>query len=73
MKQNDNNETQNKTEEGKMKQCADCRDGEHDNIDEYVELVYVRDPDTKKMVKRSYMCEEHQSMYLDDGYEVKVC
>ena len=55
------------------KQCADCRDGEHDNIDEYVELVYVRDPDTKKIVKRSYMCDSHQEMYLSDGYEVNFC
>ena len=53
------------------KQCADCRDGEHDNIDENIKLVYVRDPDTKKMVKRAYMCEAHREMYNDDGYEVK--
>ncbi len=56
-----------------MKQCADCRDGEHDNYDDNVELVYVRDPDTKKIVRRSNMCSTHQSQYLDDGYEVKLC
>ncbi|KKL27015.1 hypothetical protein LCGC14_2389410 [marine sediment metagenome] len=55
------------------KQCADCRDGEHDNYDNNIELVYVRDPDTKKMIKRSYMCENHQEMYLSDGYEIKFC
>jgi hypothetical protein len=50
------------------KQCADCRDGEHDNLTDDVELVVVRDPDTKKLVKRSYMCGDHQAAYLDDGY-----
>ena len=54
-----------------MKQCADCRDGEHDNYDDDVRLVRVTDPDTKKMVKRSYMCEGHRAMYIDDGYKVE--
>jgi hypothetical protein len=53
-----------------MKQCADCRDGEHDNYDDDVHLVFVRDPDTQKMVKRVYMCEQHRDMYESDGYEV---
>lgn len=53
-----------------MKRCADCRDGEHPNYDDDVRLVVVRDPDTKKLVKRSYMCELHRTQYMDDGYEV---
>ena len=57
----------------KTKVCADCRDGEHDNIDDNVMLVFVRDPDTKKMVRRCYMCGEHRLMYRMDGYEVKYC
>jgi len=57
----------------KQKQCADCRDGEHDNYDDDVRLVYVRDPDTNKLVKRSYMCGEHVEMYLKDGYDVVEC
>lgn len=55
------------------KQCADCRDGEHDNYDDDVMLVYVKDPETGKMRKRSYMCESHRQMYSDDGYEVTPC
>ena len=54
------------------KQCADCRDGEHENYDNDVRLVYVKDPDTNKMVKRSYMCDLHRRMYEDDGYLVKI-
>jgi len=56
-----------------MRHCADCRNGEHENLTDAVALVYVRDPDTAKMVKRAYLCSEHQEMYLDDGYEVKEC
>jgi hypothetical protein len=54
-----------------IKNCADCRDGEHDNYDDNVKLVYVKDPDNGKMVKRSYMCASHRDMYNDDGYIVK--
>jgi hypothetical protein len=54
-----------------MRRCADCRDGEHDNITEDVRLFRVVDPETGKMLKRAYLCSEHVSMYLDDGYEVK--
>ena len=56
----------------KTKQCADCRDGEHDNYDDRVVLVVIRDPDTKKLIKRCYMCEEHRKMYDYDGYDVIV-
>lgn len=54
----------------KEKQCADCRNGEHENYTNDVFLVYVRDPDTKKIIKRAYLCGEHRMMYLDDGYEI---
>lgn len=54
------------------KQCADCRDGEHENYDDDVVLVTVRDPDNPPgpWFKRSYMCGEHRTMYLGDGYEL---
>jgi len=53
-----------------MKHCADCRDGEHDNYDNDVRLIVVRDPDTGRLFKRSYMCAEHRQMYTDDGYDL---
>ena len=55
-----------------MKRCADCRDGEHENYDDDVMLVVVRDPETKNTVKRANLCNEHRGAYLDDGYEVKA-
>jgi hypothetical protein len=55
------------------KQCASCRDGEHDNYDEDIHLVYIRDPSTKKIIKRAYLCGEHREAYLNDGYEVTNC
>ena len=53
-----------------MKRCADCRDGEHTNYDEDVRLVVVRDPETRKILKRAYLCDLHRSMYDDDGYTI---
>ncbi len=52
--------------------CADCRDGEHDNITDDVKIVTVKDPDTGKLIKRSYMCSDHVEGYLMDGYLVYV-
>jgi len=54
-----------------VKQCADCRNGEHENYDDDVRLVYLRDRETNKIVKRAFMCNEHRVMYDQDGYEVK--
>ena len=54
------------------KYCADCRDGDHDNYDDKVFITVVREPDTKKIVKRSYMCQDHRIAYRDDGYLVSV-
>ncbi len=55
----------------KIKHCADCRDGEHENYDDDVELVIVRDPDKPSpWFKRAYMCGQHRGMYLEDGYEL---
>ncbi len=55
----------------KQKRCADCRDGEHDNYDDNVVLAVVRDPESRKIVKRAYMCKTHQEVYEDDGYLIQ--
>lgn len=55
-----------------MKRCKDCRDGEHENLDDDVRLVIVIDPDTHKIYRRSYMCDNHRQMHLDDGYELLI-
>ena len=53
-----------------MARCAECRDGEHDNLTNDVRLVLVRDPDTKRIVRRAWLCSDHISTNLEDGYEV---
>lgn len=50
-------------------ECADCRDAKRET-DGTVKLILVRDPGTGKMVKRAYLCEEHEEMYASDGYEM---
>lgn len=55
-----------------IKQCCDCRDGEHDNYDNNVKMIVVRDPETKNLIKRGYVCDEHEQMYCDDGYEIII-
>lgn len=57
-------------EQVKPHQCCDCRDGEHENYDDEVKLVTVRDPDKRGFVKRGYICKEHRKDYAADGYEV---
>jgi hypothetical protein len=57
-----------------MKRCNDCREGEHENYDNNVCLTVVRCPETGKVYKRAYLCEEHRVAYRDDGYRVEeVC
>ena len=53
-----------------MEQCKDCKDGEHDNYTDDVELAVIRDPETLKVISRKNLCSEHWEMYLDDGYLV---
>ena len=50
--------------------CCECRNGEHENYDNDIFLVTVRDPDSKRIVLRGYLCGEHRGARLDDGYEV---
>lgn len=51
--------------------CHDCDSGEHESYDDNVQLVIVRDPDSKRIVKRAYLCQEHRAMYQGDGYDVE--
>lgn len=57
--------------------CSDCRAGEHEDYirtdDETVPLVFIRDPSTKKIIKRAKLCVSHREQYADDGYEVNRC
>ena len=53
------------------RECCDCHSGEHDNYDNDVILVVVRDPDTGYIQKRGFLCNHHREMYLTDGYTVK--
>lgn len=55
----------------KIKRCADCRNGEHENYDNNIKLVYIRDGN--RICKRAYLCQEHRNMYFMDGYSVTYC
>lgn len=50
--------------------CDDCRKGEHDNYDDNILLVIIRESGSNRFVKRAYICGEHYTMYLEDGYEI---
>ena len=52
--------------------CKECRDGEHENYDDDVRLVMVRDPNTRGKVMRAFLCGEHRDAREDDGYLVEI-
>ena len=52
-----------------MNNCSECRDGEHEDYDDDVQLVIVTDPDGKR-VKRAKLCREHREMHASDGCDV---
>jgi hypothetical protein len=52
------------------KQCKECRDGEHDNLDDDVRLVTVRDG-TRIVVLRVNLCGHHRQTRADDGYTLE--
>lgn len=54
-----------------MIRCCDCRNGEHENYDNNVKLVVVRDPETGHIIKRGNLCATHREMYETDGYKVR--
>jgi hypothetical protein len=58
------------TPPSKPKRCADCRLGEHENYDDDIQLVVVRDPEAGRILKRANLCEEHREMYHSDGYRI---
>lgn len=49
--------------------CFECRAGEHEDISEKGEMfkIYLKG----KFVKRGYLCEDHQDVYLTDGYQLR--
>ncbi len=53
------------------RQCFECRNGEHDNYDDYVLFTVVRNLDDGRAV-RGWMCGEHREMNLNDGYTVTI-
>ncbi len=56
--------------EAPIKQCCECHDGEHENYDNDVRLVTVRNPDTNLLIRRGYHCKEHRKAAENDGYTV---
>lgn len=48
--------------------CCSCRDGEHEDYDDLIELTLVKDPESGKVILRGYLCGEHREMYADDGF-----
>ena len=50
--------------------CFECREGEHDDMDDDIRLVLVRDPETNHIYRRGYLCGEHRGQFRDDGYTV---
>lgn len=58
------------TKKTTQRRCAECRDGDHENYDDDVQLTLVRDPDTKKIVLRAYLCGDHRAARRYDGYMV---
>ena len=50
--------------------CAECRNGEVEYSAPDVKLVLVRDPDTKKLQKREYVCADHLDVLITDGWQV---
>jgi len=61
-----------KAEPVKVKRCAACRNGEHDNYDDDVRLTVVSDPATGKLVHRAYLCGEHRQAYDYDGFKITI-
>jgi hypothetical protein len=55
----------------RKRECCECRDGEHETLSDDVRLYVVREPSTGRMIRRGYLCAEHVSTNLDDGYTVE--
>lgn len=57
--------------EGVMPRCYQCQNGDHEDYDQDVRLVIVRDPDGGDYARRGYLCGEHRELAASDGYEVR--
>ena len=56
-----------------MGMCQECLYCERVTDDDTVSWARVWDPDTGRVeVGPGWMCEEHQEIYLRDGYAVQV-
>jgi hypothetical protein len=49
--------------------CYECRAGDHEDYDDDVAKVTVRDPDGGRP-KVGFLCGEHRAAARDDGMEV---
>ena len=52
------------------KDCAECRDGEHENYTDDVWLCVCTCPEERPY--RAWLCADHREARADDGYTVKV-
>lgn len=52
------------------RRCCECRKGEHENLDDNLKKVEVRNPDTRGFVLRGWVCGEHREAFESDGYEI---
>jgi len=55
---------------GKTHFCSSCKKGE--NEEPATCKVIVRDPGNGKITLKGYLCDDHYTMYADDGYQIKV-
>ena len=51
-------------------ECCECKKGEHESYTDGVAMYTVRDPGSKRLRLRGYLCEEHVRAFLDDGFEL---
>jgi hypothetical protein len=48
--------------------CCECRAGDHDNYSDGTFLYLIRDPETKQIYRRGYICTHHIEMFNADGF-----
>ncbi len=54
----------------RAKQCFECMAGEHENLDDDVNLVSIVDPDGNERTVRRNLCNSHVNTRLEDGYTI---
>jgi hypothetical protein len=55
-----------------VKQCFECRAGEHDNEDEDVRMCVIKSPLSDERTRRGYLCATHRMVMEEDGYKVTL-